>query len=171
MGLDRQRFGLALSSERKRLTLQVNDVAEACEIKPGTQYLYEQGKRVPNADYLDKVFELGFRPHVLLPSATQANDQFDIQHLRNAFMRADQECRDKEGRLLDLEHRVSRFLDLPVSLVTDSKEYLENTFGLDDFDKIIPLLGVDTASPYQRTFFDGAMSHRQASFKNTNRYQ
>lgn len=70
-----------------------------------------------------------------------------------------------------LAKRIKRFLDLPVSLVTDSKEYLENTFGLDDFDKIIPLLGVDTASPYQRTFFDGAISHRQASFKNTNRYQ
>jgi hypothetical protein len=64
-----------------------------------------------------------------------------------------------------LAKRIKRFLDLPVSLVTDSKEYLENTFGLDDFDKIIPLLGVDTASPYQRTFFDGAMSHRQVDIK------
>ena len=28
-----------------------------------------------------------------------------------------------------LAKRIKRFLDLPVSLVTDSKEYLENTFG------------------------------------------
>ena len=112
MGLDRQRFGQALSSERKRLNLQVNDVAGACGIKPGTQYLYEQGKRVPNADYLEQVFELGFRPHILLPSATQTNDRFDLQHLRSAFIQADQECRDKEGRLLDLELRLARFIDL-----------------------------------------------------------
>lgn len=112
MGLDRQRFGQALSSERKRLNLQVNDVADACGIKPGTQYLYEQGKRVPNADYLELVFDLGFRPHILLPSATQMNDQFDIQDLRSAFIQADQECRDKEGRLLDLELRLARFIDL-----------------------------------------------------------
>ncbi len=112
MGLDRQRFGQALCSERKRLNLQVNDVADACGIKPGTQYLYEQGKRVPNADYLEQVFDLGFRPHILLPSATQTNDLFDLQHLRSAFIQADQECRDKEGRLLDLELRLARFIDL-----------------------------------------------------------
>lgn len=122
MGLDRKRFGQALSSERKRLNLQVNDVADACEIKPGTQYLYEQGKRAPNADYLDKLFELGFRPHVLLPNATLANDQCDIQHLREAFIQADQDCRDKEGRLLDLEHRLSRFLDLLTEIQSPSKQ-------------------------------------------------
>ncbi|WP_299581518.1 hypothetical protein [uncultured Microbulbifer sp.] len=122
MGLDRKRFGQALNSERKRLNLQVNVVAQVCEIKPGTQYLYEQGKRVPNADYLDKLFELGFRPHVLLPNATLANDQCDIQHLREAFIQADHDCRDKEGRLLDLEYRLNRFLDLLTELQSPSKE-------------------------------------------------
>src|SRR5690606_14306229 len=112
MGLDRRRFGQALCSERKHLNLQVHDVAEACGIKPGTQYLYEQGKRVPNADYLENVFALGFRPHVLLPSATQMSDQFDLQHLKDTFIRADYECRDKEGRLLDLEHRLAMFLEV-----------------------------------------------------------
>lgn len=112
MGLDRQKFGQNLSSERKRLNLQVNDVSDACDIKPGTQYLYEQGKRLPNADYLEQVFELGFRPYILLPSATQTNGQFDLQHIRDAFIQADHDSRDKEGRLLDLEHRLARFIDL-----------------------------------------------------------
>lgn len=112
MEFDRQRFGQALSSERKRLRLQVNDVVEACGIKPGTQYLYEQGKRLPNAEYLEHVFKLGFRPHVLIPSATQMNDGLDLQRLRNAFIQADQECRDKEGKLLDIEHRLACFIDL-----------------------------------------------------------
>ncbi|CBL44736.1 Hypothetical protein HDN1F_11530 [gamma proteobacterium HdN1] len=122
MGLDRQRFGQALISERKRLNLQINDVVKACGITAGSQYLYERGKRVPNADYLDKLFELGFRPHVLLPNATLANDQCDIQHLREAFIQTDHDCRDKEGRLLDLEHRLNRFLDLLTEIQSPSKQ-------------------------------------------------
>ena len=112
MRLDRQLFGKNLCAERKRLTLQVNEVALACDIKPGTQYLYEQGKRLPNADYLEGVFKLGFRPHVLLPSATQVISNLDIQGIRYAFIRADYECRTKEGKLSDLEHRLARFLDI-----------------------------------------------------------
>lgn len=112
MGLDRRLFGQSICAERKRLNLQVNEVAEACGIKPGTQYLYEQGKRLPTADYLDTLFELGFRPHVLLPNATQVSEHLDLQRLRDSFMQADHECRDKEGRLLDLEYRLTRFLDL-----------------------------------------------------------
>lgn len=112
MGLDRRLFGQSICSERKRLNLQVHEVADACGIKSGTQYLYEQGKRVPTADYLDRLFELGFRPHVLLPNASQVSEHVDIQRLRNAFIQTDHECRDKEGRLLDLEHRLARFMDL-----------------------------------------------------------
>ena len=62
MVLDKARFGQALCSERKRLNLQVNDVANACEIKPGTQYLYEQGKRVPNGAIV-KSGVWRFKPH------------------------------------------------------------------------------------------------------------
>lgn len=113
MELDRQRFGQALRSERKRLRLQVNDVIEACGIKTATtQYLYEQGKRLPNAEYLEQVFKLGFRPHILIPSATQLNDGLDLQLFKNAFIQAEQECRDKEGKLLDIEHRLACFIDL-----------------------------------------------------------
>lgn len=119
MVLDKARFGQALCSERKRLNLQVNDVANACEIKPGTQYLYEQGKRVPNAIYLDKLFELGFRPYILLPNATLLSTLCDIQQLREAFIQTDHDCRDKEGRLLDLEHRLNRFLDRLTQLVKE----------------------------------------------------
>jgi transcriptional regulator with XRE-family HTH domain len=111
LSLDKKIFGKALSSERKRLNLQVEAVAEACDIKPGTQYLYEQGKRLPNAEYLELLFHLGFRPHVLLPSATQINDLIDLQDIKNAFMKVDQECRDKDGRLLDLEFRTTQFIN------------------------------------------------------------
>lgn len=111
MWLDRHQFGQSLSSERKRLNLQVNEVASAANIKPGTQYLYEQGKRVPNAEYLNKIFEMGFRPDLLLPSIKQDQISFDLQHLIDAFVLVDKECRDQNGRLLDLEHRVKAFID------------------------------------------------------------
>ncbi len=124
MGLDRYKFGQNLSAERKRLNLQVNEVAQACDIKPGTQYLYEQGKRVPNADYLESVFKLGFRPHALLPSATQTSPNVDIQSLRDAFIKTDGECRDSEGRLLDLEYRLARFIDI---LTLTDAELLQQT--------------------------------------------
>ena len=67
-----------------------------------------------------------------------------------------------------LARRIKQYLDIPVSVATDSIDYLESTFGTDDFDKIIKL---EYASEElnSRYFFDGALSKKTASFKNANR--
>ena len=36
-----------------------------------------------------------------------------------------------------LAKRIKKYLNIPVSVATDSIGYLEDTFGTDDFDKII----------------------------------
>lgn len=66
-----------------------------------------------------------------------------------------------------LARRIKRHLGVPVTIATDSKEYLIDTFGTQDFDKIIPLDYTDNINP--RYFFDGSLSKKSASFKNSNR--
>ena len=36
-----------------------------------------------------------------------------------------------------LARRIKKYLKVPVSLATDSPSYLEQTYGTDDFDKVI----------------------------------
>ena len=67
-----------------------------------------------------------------------------------------------------LARRIKKYLDIPVTIATDSAEYLESRFGISDFDKIIKLDYIsDTAN--QRYFFDGALTKKTAGFKNANR--
>ena len=66
-----------------------------------------------------------------------------------------------------LAKRIKKYLNIPVSVATDSIGYLEDTFGTDDFDKIIWL--DYTAESNKRYFFDGTLSKKSASFKNNNR--
>lgn len=66
-----------------------------------------------------------------------------------------------------LAKRIKKYLDIPVTIATDSSEYLKNQFGTDDFDQIIELGWVEEIN--QRYFFDGTLSKRTASFKNENR--
>lgn len=66
-----------------------------------------------------------------------------------------------------LAKRIKKYLDIPVTIATDSSEYLKNQFGIDDFDQIIELGWVEEIN--QRYFFDGTLSKRTASFKNENR--
>jgi len=66
-----------------------------------------------------------------------------------------------------LAKRIKKYLDIPVTIATDSAEYLKNQFGTDDFDQIIELGWVEEIN--QRYFFDGTLSKRTASFKNENR--
>lgn len=66
-----------------------------------------------------------------------------------------------------LAKRINRHLGVPVSVATDSVEYLKDTFGTNDFDKIIQLDFTDGTN--LRYFFDGALSKKTASFKNSNR--
>ena len=66
-----------------------------------------------------------------------------------------------------LAKRIKKHLDIPVSIATDSLDYLENTFGVNDFDKVIQLEYTDDSN--RRYFFDGTLSKKPASFKNNNR--
>lgn len=66
-----------------------------------------------------------------------------------------------------LAKRIKKYLNIPVTVATDSVEYLETTFGVEDFDKVIQL--EYTAEANLRYYFDGALSKKTASFKNNNR--
>ncbi len=66
-----------------------------------------------------------------------------------------------------LAKRIKKYLNIPVTVATDSIKYLETTFGVEDFDKVIQL--EYTAEANQRYYFDGALSKKTASFKNNNR--
>jgi len=66
-----------------------------------------------------------------------------------------------------LAKRIKRHLGVPVSVATDSVDYLVDTFGTDDFDKIISLEFTNDTN--LRYFFDGSLSKKTASFKNSNR--
>jgi len=66
-----------------------------------------------------------------------------------------------------LARRIKKYLDIPVSIATDSVDYLESTFGVNDFDKVIKLEFVDSSN--MRYFFDGTLSKKTAGFKNANR--
>ena len=66
-----------------------------------------------------------------------------------------------------LAKRIKQYLDIPVTVATDSVDYLESTFGTDDFDQVIQL--EYTQESNARYFFDGALSKKTASFKNNNR--
>lgn len=66
-----------------------------------------------------------------------------------------------------LARRIKQYLGVPVTVATDSVDYLIDVFGTDDFDKIINL--EYTAESNMRYFFDGTLSKKSASFKNNNR--
>lgn len=66
-----------------------------------------------------------------------------------------------------LAKQIKKYLDIPVTIATDSVDYLESTFGTDDFDNVIKLKYVDETN--LRHFFDGTNSKKTASFKNNNR--
>jgi|TARA_B110000908_G_scaffold165631_1_gene215414 hypothetical protein len=66
-----------------------------------------------------------------------------------------------------LAKRIKKYLNIPVTIATDSPEYLETAFGNDDFDNVITLEHM--ADFNMRYFFDGALSKKSASFKNDNR--
>lgn len=63
-----------------------------------------------------------------------------------------------------LAKRIKKYLDIPTSIITDSKGYLESSFDTNVFDEIIEIDYVDNKNT--RSFFDGSMYYKTASFKN-----
>lgn len=65
--------------------------------------------------------------------------------------------------------RVKQFLNIPVSLATDSVNWLDfYPEHKDVFDKIIPITGSTTQV---KRFYDGSIAHQTAEWKNLTRYQ
>ena len=66
-----------------------------------------------------------------------------------------------------LAKRIQKYLDIPVTVATDSVDYLKDSFDTKVFDQIISL--DNTKESNMRYFFDGSLSKKTASFKNNNR--
>jgi hypothetical protein len=64
-------------------------------------------------------------------------------------------------------NRIIKFLDIPVSLITDNLEYVEKNYPDHPFDKII-IIENDTNYTYKK-YNDGNFSRRNLEFKNTSR--
>jgi hypothetical protein len=63
--------------------------------------------------------------------------------------------------------RIIKFLDIPVSLITDDKTYLLKNFPDHSFDQVI---GIPLSSSSQhRKFFDGSLASKTAEWKNFSR--
>ena len=66
-----------------------------------------------------------------------------------------------------LAKRIKKYLNIPVTVATDSADYLKDSFDIQVFDQIISLDYTNESN--LRYFFDGALTKKTASFKNNNR--
>ena len=66
-----------------------------------------------------------------------------------------------------LAKRIKKYLNIPVTVATDSVDYLKDSFDIQVFDQIISLDYTNESN--LRYFFDGALTKKTASFKNNNR--
>ena len=66
-----------------------------------------------------------------------------------------------------LAKRIKKYLNIPVTVATDSTDYLKDSFDIQIFDQIISLDYTDGSN--LRYFFDGTLTKKTASFKNNNR--
>lgn len=99
MGINRKKFGASLSNERKRLGLKASQMAEYCGVKTASQYLYEKGDRLPNADYIDRAIELGVAGELLLPSLRKST-HFSIAEIVRATQLTDAQLSEERITLL-----------------------------------------------------------------------
>lgn len=65
-----------------------------------------------------------------------------------------------------LSTRVKKYLDLPISIVTDDYNYLKQAFPNHNFDKVIPL---EREVAQLKTYSDGSLSDYKLTFKNIGR--
>jgi len=64
--------------------------------------------------------------------------------------------------------RIKKFLDIPVSIMTDSRGYLESQYPDHPFDQIIDIPA--DGNYFQRRFNDGSLSSKILEWKNLSRY-
>jgi hypothetical protein len=66
-----------------------------------------------------------------------------------------------------LAKRIKKYLNIPVSVITDSADYLKNSFDSTVFDQIIP---IEYTNDYNnRRYYDGTLYNTIGSFKNSQR--
>lgn len=104
----RESLGKRLADERKRLGMTQSQLADACGIAHSTQYLYERGDRSPNPDYLHIAKELGMNIFYVLEGPGNITP-IPAKELRRLYVKIDQQCRDSNGVLSDLEARADAF--------------------------------------------------------------
>jgi hypothetical protein len=66
--------------------------------------------------------------------------------------------------------RIRRYIDIPVSIITDSPGWLEKQYPNHGFDQVINLLGDDTVSQ-KKLFNDGSLASKTLEWKNYARGQ
>jgi hypothetical protein len=66
-------------------------------------------------------------------------------------------------------NQINKFLDIPVSIVTDSKGYLESQYPNHPFDQILDIS--EDAFYFQRRFNDGSLANKVLEWKNLSRYR
>lgn len=64
--------------------------------------------------------------------------------------------------------RVKKFLNIPVTLVTDNVEWLEKNYPGHPFDNVIKILNEPSS---QKLFYDGSISSKKLEWKNSTRYR
>jgi hypothetical protein len=66
-------------------------------------------------------------------------------------------------------NRIKKFLDIPVSIITDSRGYIESQYSDHPFDQIIDISSNEEY--FQRRFNDGSLSSKILEWKNLSRYK
>ncbi len=64
--------------------------------------------------------------------------------------------------------RVKKYLDIPVSLVTDNSNWLENNYPDHTFDRVISTTIDETQT---KLFYDGSLSSKKLDWKNGTRFK
>lgn len=82
-------FGERLKTERKRLQLTQERMAEVGGVRKNTQLLYEAGRNTPDVDYLTRVIAIGVDLHFLFygergPAALSRDEQAILALLETA---------------------------------------------------------------------------------------
>jgi hypothetical protein len=65
--------------------------------------------------------------------------------------------------------RIKKYLDIPVSLVTDNKDWLEENYPDHGFDSIIEIPAINSAQ--RKNFYDGSITSKPLEWKNSSRSQ
>lgn len=65
--------------------------------------------------------------------------------------------------------RVKKYLDIPVSLITDNKSWLDENYSNNSFDTVIEIPSV--VSSQRKNFYDGSISSTPLEWKNSSRSQ